>query len=43
MALRIMAVADDTLGLWRAIQIIPTAPLSPDEVAERATPRPMAS
>lgn len=39
MTLRIMAVADDTLELWRAIhnQIIPTAPLSPDEVAERAT------
>ena len=37
MTLRIVAVADDTLELWRAIhnQIIPTAPLSPDEVAER--------
>lgn len=39
MSLRIVAVVDDTLGLWRAIhnQIIPTAPLNPDEVAERAT------
>ena len=39
MTLRIMAVNDDTLDDWRAIhnQIIPTAPLSPAEVAERAT------
>jgi GNAT superfamily N-acetyltransferase len=39
MTLRIVTVAGDTLELWRAIhnQIIPTAPLSPIDVAERAT------
>jgi len=39
MALRVVAVAETTLELWRDIhnQIIPTAPLTPDEVAERST------
>src|SRR5215218_8391274 len=39
MTLRIVPVDDGTLGLWRAIhnRVIPTAPLSPHEVAERAT------
>ena len=38
MALRIVAVNLGTLELWREIhnQVIPTAPLSRDEVAERA-------
>jgi hypothetical protein len=39
MGLRVVAVAGTTLELWRDIhnQIIPTAPLTPDEVAERST------
>jgi RimJ/RimL family protein N-acetyltransferase len=37
--LRVLPAAPDRLGTWRAIhnEIIPTAPLSEDEVAERAT------
>ncbi|HET7431762.1 MAG TPA: GNAT family N-acetyltransferase [Nocardioides sp.] len=37
--LRVVPAAPDRLAEWRAVhnEIIPTAPLSPDEVAERAT------